>query len=406
MKNKILTKALVLAMTATSLGIGTVSYADVDINNVANQSVDVISEADKGNQELKNKQKELNNKIGQVKGFSKRRELRKSVREADSIEELDKIEKEIEPLLANTKEDKKDDKESEDSFEEEKEKAIKNFKNSKGQLTVEAQKDGIKEVLKTNNKEELDKALAKFNPQGPPEEYPTTAEKYSLTKVGDDYHFKIDNNDFTADKSGNLALDRNYTNEIPKADLAFSELNAYISKYIVNQDKLSLRDQAEVENKIDAFNEVKKQEKLDPSKVIKAHKELNDKLITMSEFEYKDDLKKDNEVLNELLKDIDNGFNRKGSDDSKNETGKENANTKVSVAPKTKTLENNNNGSITEKSNKESKKAVNEKSNKIVKSAGNNAKTGVAGLTGVVGVLTSASVAYVESKKNKHFCKN
>ena len=42
----------------------------------------------------------------------------------------------------------------------------------------------------------------------------------------------------------------------------------------------------------------------------------------------------------------------------------------------------------------------NKKANKPVKKAGNNAKTGIAGVVGVAGILTAASVAYGVSKKD------
>lgn len=404
MKKKFLTKALVLAMSTVSIGLGSVSYADT---NVSSQNVDAVSEADKNIQELSDKQKELNNKIGQVKEFSKRRELRKSVRDASSLKELEELEKEVESLLGNTKEDKKDSKSGEDNFEDEKEKAIKNFENSKDQLTPEAQKDGIKEVLKTSNSEELGKALARFNPQGPPEEYPTTAKNYELNSNNNGFNFKIDGNEFSADNSGNLALDRNYTGETPKDDLAYSELNAYISKYIVNQKNLSLRDQAEIENKIDAFNDLKRNKKLNSAEVVKAHKELNDKLLAISGFEYKDEIKKDNEVLDQLLKDIDSNFKEssldKGSTNNENEDKKPETST-----PETRTLEKDKQNNVKPVSKDNDNKNVEVKaddkkekdnSKEVVKTAGNNAQTGVVGLTGVVGVLASASVAYFESKR-------
>ena len=420
MKNKLLTKGLALALAISSVGIGSVSYAneEVDTNPIIKEDVDSTSSADKEiDDDVVKKQAELNNLIGQVKGFSERRRLRKAVRETNNLKELESIENEVNTLI-NGKEDKNEDKdktltnekekldtetdnkeskeskENKDNKEQDKEKSFKDLKQktindilSKTDAFIpEAQKDGIKRILKTNNEEELNKALANFNPQGPVEEYPTTAKEYALSPSNKGYKLTINGNEFDADAAGNIALDRNYTKEIPKEDLADSELNAFITKYVVNQSNLSLVNQAIVENQIEEFIEEKKNGSLDVLEVIEKHRRLNATLLENKDFKYRNAINEDSEVLASLAKDI--------------EAGKVSTKDKNGESKPTQDESHIDNKDSDKKTSKQPEGGIKDiKPTSPTRAAGDNAATGIAGLTGVTGVLVSAIIAYQETKR-------
>lgn len=183
----------------------------------------------------------------------------------------------------------------------EKIKEIKNILEYDGLIT-EARKDGIKGLLNAKTKEELMKALAQFNPQGPIEEYPLTENSYKLTETDNGFTFEVKGNQFETDKEGILALDRNYTDKIPQKDLIDAERNALIGKYIVNKNKIDPVSQAAVENVIDNKN-VKLEE------VIDTHLMLNEKL----------NITKDSDVLKETKE----KFVKENNDIKENEDDKE-----------------------------------------------------------------------------------
>lgn len=183
----------------------------------------------------------------------------------------------------------------------EKIKDIKNILEYDGLIT-EARKDGIKGLLNAKTKEELMKALAQFNPQGPIEEYPLTENSYKLTETDNGFTFEVKGNQFETDKEGILALDRNYTDKIPQKDLIDAERNALIGKYIVNKNKIDPVSQAAVENVIHN-KDVKLEE------VIDTHLILNEKL----------NITKDSDVLKETKE----KFVKENNDIKENEDDKE-----------------------------------------------------------------------------------
>ena len=183
----------------------------------------------------------------------------------------------------------------------EKIKEIKNILEYDGLIT-EARKDGIKGLLNAKTKEEIIKALAQFNPQGPIEEYPLTENSYKLTETDNGFTFEVKGNQFETDKEGILALDRNYADKIPQKDLIDAERNALIGKYIVNKNKIDPVSQAAVENVINN-KDVKLEE------VIDTHLMLNEKL----------NITKDNDVLKETKE----KFVKENNDIKENEDDKE-----------------------------------------------------------------------------------
>lgn len=378
MKNKRFLKGVALALAMSTVGVIGVSYADSEKtpDSAVNDQVDAVSGADEKSTNLVEKKEKLRSIVGQIKDSSKRKEFEKKIEDAKDIDVLDKLEKEVKDSTKESN-DKIDDKNS--TFDELKKKAIDDIIAHKDAFIPEAQKDGIKEILKTKNEEELKIALANFNPQGPIDQYPTTAKKYSLKQVGNGHTLVIDGYNFESDPSGNLALDRNYTKEIPKFDLAVSELNAFITKYVSNQSNLSLVDQAIVENQIDEFEKQKKNKNLDPIAVIQKHIQLNGMILENSTFKYKDALNEDAKTLNQLIEDIKSG-----------EVASEQ---KVDSTKKPNDVKKNN-----DSHNKKSEKT--QKANKApAKKAGTNAETGIIGIAGVSSILLAAAVAYNEMKK-------
>lgn len=385
MKNKRFLKGVALALAMSTVGIIGTSYADSEKapDSAVNDQVDAVSGADEKSTNLVEKKEKLRSIVGQIKDSNKRKEFEKKIENAKDIDALDKLEKEINDFTKKGN-DKVDDKKTKDeqktsTFDELKKKAIDDIIAHKDALTPEAQKDGIKEILKTKNEEELKIALANFNPQGPIDQYPTTAKKYSLKQVGNGHTLVIDGYNFESDPSGNLALDRNYTKEIPKFDLAVSELNAFITKYVSNQSNLSLVNQAIIENQIDEFEKQKKNKNLDPIAVIQKHIQLNATILENSTFKYKDALNEDAKTLNQLIEDI--------------KSGKVASEQKVDSTKKPNNVKKNN-----DSHNKKSEKT--QKANKApAKKAGTNAETGIIGIAGVSSILLAAAVAYNEMKK-------
>lgn len=378
MKNKRFLKGVALALAMSTVGIIGTSYADSEKapDSTVNDQVDAVSGADEKSTSLVKKKEDLRSIVGQIKDSNKRKEFEKKIEDAKDIDVLDKLEKEIKDSTKESN-DKIDDKNS--TFDELKKKAIDDIIAHKDAFIPEAQKDGIKEILKTKNEEELKIVLANFNPQGLADQYPTTAKKYSLKEVDNGYTLVIDGYNFESDPSGNLALDRNYTKKIPKFDLAVSELNAFITKYVSNQSNLSLVDQAIVENQIDEFEKQKKDKNLDPIDVIQKHIQLNGMILENSTFKYKDDLNKDVKTLNQLTEDI--------------KSGKVASEQKVDSTKKPNDVKKNN-----DSHNKKSEET--QKANKApAKKAGTNAKTGIIGVADVGAILLVAAVAYNEMKK-------